>query len=137
MFSTDYFMYAEDLDLCYKMARLGRQVCFVSDATVIHYGGQSSKKKDNGFGDVLTRQAVYQFLAKTRGTAYAMTYRVAMSVAAVLRMATAGAFALASFDAVRRSQLRSVLRKWKRIFRWTVGRESWAAHMSPAQPTRT
>jgi GT2 family glycosyltransferase len=136
MFSSDYFMYAEDLDLCYKVARLGWQVCFVSDAAVIHYGGQSSKKKDNGFGDVLTRQAIYQFLAKTRGTAYAMTYRVAMSFAALARMAIAGAFALASFDTDRRPQLRSVVRKWARIFRWTVGMEAWAARMNPAQPPK-
>lgn len=137
MFSTDYFMYAEDLDLCHKVARLGWQVCFVGEARVIHYGGQSSKGRENGFGDVLTRQAIYHFLAKTRGTGYAITYRVAISCAALARMAAAGLFALVSSDADRRSQSISVLCKWMRIFRWTVGMEGWAARMSAAQPANT
>ena len=44
MFSEEYFMYAEDLDLCYKMKQLGLRNYYVGKAQVIHHGGKSSSQ---------------------------------------------------------------------------------------------
>src|ERR1019366_1850950 len=41
-FTEDYFMYAEDLDLCYKVHRAGFRNYYVKEASLIHYGGKSS-----------------------------------------------------------------------------------------------
>ena len=38
-----YFMYAEDVDWCYRIKQAGWQIWFLSDALVGHYGGQSAK----------------------------------------------------------------------------------------------
>ncbi len=38
-FSEKYFMYAEDVDLCYQTRKAGWRVCYTGDATVIHHGG--------------------------------------------------------------------------------------------------
>jgi N-acetylglucosaminyl-diphospho-decaprenol L-rhamnosyltransferase len=40
-----YFMYAEDLDFCYRVKRCGWQVWYNADVTVLHYKGQSSKQR--------------------------------------------------------------------------------------------
>ncbi len=45
MFSEDYFMYAEDIDLNYKIAKIGYKNYYISDALIIHYGGKSSSQK--------------------------------------------------------------------------------------------
>ncbi len=44
MFTEDYFMYAEDLDLCFKVKALGLRNYFVGQARVIHHGSQSSNR---------------------------------------------------------------------------------------------
>lgn len=133
MFSTEYFMYAEDLDLCYKAAHAGWQVCFDKEAEVVHYGGQSSEKRGTGFGDVLARQAIYQFLSKTRGPHYAVMYRVAISCVALLRMMIAAGCALVVLKQRPRARCLHVLHKWAMISRWAVGMEPWAERMSPAR----
>ncbi|SFS71295.1 glycosyltransferase family 2 protein [Lutibacter maritimus] len=43
-FDEDYFMYGEDIDLCYKVLNKGYQNYYFSDTQVIHYKGESTKK---------------------------------------------------------------------------------------------
>ena len=45
MFSEEYFMYAEDLDLNYKLKRAGYKNYYVGKAVIIHHGGKSSSKQ--------------------------------------------------------------------------------------------
>jgi N-acetylglucosaminyl-diphospho-decaprenol L-rhamnosyltransferase len=40
-----FFMYAEDLDLCYRVKQQGWQVWYNADVTVLHYKGQSSRQR--------------------------------------------------------------------------------------------
>jgi N-acetylglucosaminyl-diphospho-decaprenol L-rhamnosyltransferase len=40
-----YFMYAEDLDFCYRLKQNGWQVWYNAGVTVLHYKGQSSRQR--------------------------------------------------------------------------------------------
>jgi N-acetylglucosaminyl-diphospho-decaprenol L-rhamnosyltransferase len=42
-FDETYFMYYEEVDLCYRLSRTGWQIHFVTDALVMHVGGSSTK----------------------------------------------------------------------------------------------
>ncbi len=42
-----FFMYAEDLDLCYRIKEQGWQVWYNADVTVLHYKGQSSRQRSS------------------------------------------------------------------------------------------
>lgn len=42
-FSPDFFMYAEEADLCLRAIKLGIQPIICPDAKIIHYGGASEK----------------------------------------------------------------------------------------------
>jgi N-acetylglucosaminyl-diphospho-decaprenol L-rhamnosyltransferase len=42
-FDEGFFMYSEDVDLAYRLARAGWQVHFAPVATVVHYGGGSTR----------------------------------------------------------------------------------------------
>lgn len=43
-FDEDYFMYGEDIDLCYRTAELGGKVAYVHSTTITHYKGESTKR---------------------------------------------------------------------------------------------
>ena len=47
LMDEQYFMYAEDLDLCYRIKQRGWHVWYNADVTVLHYKGQSSKQRSH------------------------------------------------------------------------------------------
>ncbi|HLX11819.1 MAG TPA: glycosyltransferase [Bacteroidota bacterium] len=45
-FDEEFFMYGEDLDLCYRVQQSGAKVYYVADTQIIHYKGQSARRSD-------------------------------------------------------------------------------------------
>jgi N-acetylglucosaminyl-diphospho-decaprenol L-rhamnosyltransferase len=45
LLDEQFFMYAEDLDLCYRIKQQGWQVWYNASVTVLHYKGQSSRQR--------------------------------------------------------------------------------------------
>lgn len=43
-FDPDFFMYGEDIDLCYRVKKRGYQVHYVHETSIIHYKGESTKR---------------------------------------------------------------------------------------------
>lgn len=64
------FMYAEDVDWCYRFFRAGWGVWYLPNAPIVHYGGQSSKKRRGRMEAELYRGRVY-FFHKHHGPAAA------------------------------------------------------------------
>lgn len=44
LFDESFFMYGEDLDLCYRIQKAGWKIYYVPDTQIIHYKGESTKK---------------------------------------------------------------------------------------------
>jgi GT2 family glycosyltransferase len=45
-FDEQFFMYGEDLDLCYRVQKAGYKVYYVHDTQIIHYKGESTKRSN-------------------------------------------------------------------------------------------
>lgn len=45
-FDEQFFMYGEDLDLCYRVQKTGSKVFYVHSTQVIHYKGESTKRSN-------------------------------------------------------------------------------------------
>lgn len=43
-FDEDFFMYGEDIDLCYRTQQLGWKVFYYHETTIIHYKGESTRR---------------------------------------------------------------------------------------------
>lgn len=126
LFSTDYFMYCEDIDLCYKAMKAGYQVGYLSEAEVVHYGGQSSKQQQSSFATVMGHEAVKLFLRKWRGPVVAGCYTLLMSLSALARLAILLIPALTGRNKESATAIRS---KWSKILSWSLGRERWTAQL--------
>ena len=85
-FSEDYFMYTEDLDLCYKTRKSGLKNYYLAEAATIHFGGSSSRQAASDFSCIMMRESIWRFLRKTRGDIYGLGYRCAMFLSAVVRL---------------------------------------------------
>ncbi len=60
LLDEQFFMYAEDLDLCYRIKQHGWQVWYNSGVTVLHYKGQSSRQRSE-FANVQFYQTMRTF----------------------------------------------------------------------------
>jgi N-acetylglucosaminyl-diphospho-decaprenol L-rhamnosyltransferase len=88
MFSRDYFMYSEDIDLCRKIEISGQKVYLINAAEIIHFGGGSAKEqKSRLFSALLIRESNFRLLCKFRGRGYALLYRSSLAAAAGVRIA--------------------------------------------------
>jgi N-acetylglucosaminyl-diphospho-decaprenol L-rhamnosyltransferase len=117
MFSEDYFMYAEDLDLNYKVKRAGLSNYYLGRAAIIHHGGRSSSLQDGQWTTIMKHNAMRRLFRKMRGRTYEWTYRIVMCCAAVCRLLILGAM----FPFGDKDSLRYSVSKWRTIFEWTMG----------------
>jgi len=123
MFSEDYFMYSEDVDLCYKIQQSGYKSFYISNASVVHHGSGSSRKEQNNyFSILLMRESRMKFFRKTRGKIYANLYRLSIIVVSLFRL-----ILILSMLPINRYlvkdfyDLRYSFHKWKKILRWSFG----------------
>ncbi len=127
-FTEGYFMYGEDLDLCFKVRRAGYRVLHLPETSVVHYGGSSTEKQHINFSNVMMRESVFRFLRFNRGWASASAYRLAMIVSAVFRLALILPMCLMRSRLLKRGS--ASIGKWTSILRWGLGIESWVQDSS-------
>ena len=114
LFTEDYFMYAEDLDLCYKVERAGYSNYYLGTAAVIHYGGKSSNPES---ATQMKWRSIAHFCEKHHGTFYALIFRIVMASAALGRLgAIAGMGSFGNTFGNEQSR-RSASAKWRLVLR--------------------
>lgn len=120
-FSEDYFMYAEDSDLCYKVRRAGYKNYYIPDATIFHFGGGSTEKSPSDFSVVMMRESVWRLMRKTRGRLYSFVYRVSTMISSIGRLILL--MVLFPLHLLRRGggSWNGSFRKWKAILSWSLG----------------
>jgi GT2 family glycosyltransferase len=124
-FSTDYFMYGEDLDLCYKAKQVGYRNYYVPGAVITHHGGGSSRQARSAFSDVMIRESVSRFLGKSRGQWYRKCYRVALTATSGARLLMLALLYPTYLMRGRSREWSTAKQKWTAILRWGLGRETW------------
>ena len=77
MFSEEYFMYSEDVDLCYHTADAGFKNYYVGGATIVHYGGTSSPR---AWQTAMKTTSELHFCRKNYGRMYSFLFRLAMII---------------------------------------------------------
>jgi GT2 family glycosyltransferase len=124
-FSDDYFMYAEDADICHKAVKSGFINYYIPTARVTHHGDSSVRKARSNFSEVLAKDSITRYFRKFHGSFYSWTYKVLITGMAFVRLILLTPsrlrFALRGGDV----RVRTSWSKWKAILRWGCGLERW------------
>lgn len=105
IFDEDYFMYTEEVDLCYRLKNAGWHLYWVPQSEVIHYGGQSTQQIAAEMFLALY-QSKLQFFQKHRSRYEAQLYKLTLTIASTVRLLLSP---LAWFDAPSEREQRFVL----------------------------
>jgi N-acetylglucosaminyl-diphospho-decaprenol L-rhamnosyltransferase len=128
MFSEDYFMYSEDLDLCYKARRAGFRNYYVGMGTIVHHGGRSSAPE---WQTVMKTTAELQFCKKNYACLYYWMFRIMLALNALARVLLIGILRLFPERAGARMKLELAWGKWKTILKTLLAHRSSMAGISP------
>jgi len=129
-FSTEYFMYAEDTDLCYRVRRAGWTAYYTGQAEVIHHGGKSSSSAEQSqFASVVMLESILRFMRLFHGRAYAWAFQATAALVAAFRLLMLGVARLATVGQEKSRAVSAAWAKWAKIFRWALGREAWVKQL--------
>jgi GT2 family glycosyltransferase len=124
-FSQEYFMYVEDVDLCYKVRKAGYKVCHLGDAEIIHHSGKSTQFQKVKFTNVIMLQeSTEKFMIRTRGRLYALAYRSVAGIVAFWRFIFIKIFLIFAKDPGNKAKLENGSKKWANILLWSIGLRS-------------
>lgn len=73
-FDERFFMYGEDIDLCYRTAKKGYSIRYIPSTSIIHYKGESTKKGDLKYVRLFNK-ANYQFFQKHYTSRYSLLFK--------------------------------------------------------------
>ena len=121
-FTEDYFMYAEDLDLCFKVRALGLRNYYVGKAQVIHHGSQSSNRVNVSNWSIIMRfKAVHKFCIKRQGSLYGSLFRATMGTAALFRVVLLSLAKPFVGNDSRKQSIKNSTSKWLAVLKWSYG----------------
>jgi GT2 family glycosyltransferase len=125
-FSEEYFMYSEDVDLCYKCCKGGLKNYLITYSQIIHHGGCSSAQSSaSKLSIVMLRESRRLYFRKHKGELYSLCYRGSVSFAAVVRLGILCLLSASSLIVGNKCVYKSQMRKWLYVLKWSFGLESW------------
>lgn len=83
-FDERFFMYGEDIDLCYRIQETEYHIDYNPTTSIIHYKGESTKKGDLRYIKVFNK-ALYQFFDKHHGSKTSYLFKIFVYSAIWLR----------------------------------------------------
>lgn len=86
--SEQYFIYSEDVDLCYRLQQRGWKNFWVPESRIVHYGGQSTRQMPTPMFLQLYRAKI-EFFRLHRGVWAARCYKMILAAASVPRILVA------------------------------------------------
>jgi GT2 family glycosyltransferase len=108
-----YFIYSEEVDLCYRIQRAGWHLHWIPQAEVVHFGGQSTQQVPTEMFLNLYHSKV-KYFRKHYGWSAALIYKVILRLAALSRLVLAP---LVIFEQSARRQRHLILvnRYWRLV----------------------
>jgi GT2 family glycosyltransferase len=89
LLDTRYFMYSEEVDLCFRLRQAGWKIYWVPRASVLHFGGASTRQVELDMYVQLYRSKM-QFFRKTGGRRQTLLFKVLLVLGYLPRLLVVG-----------------------------------------------
>ncbi len=114
-FDESYFMYYEEVDLCYRLRQSGWQVDWVSDATVLHAGAASTVQHRTAM-NIKLYESLLRFYEYHYSSSKQHTLRLILSYIVLRNLALERIRLARTHDAEARSRIIANVSMWKQVF---------------------
>ena len=113
LLDDDYFIYSEEVDLCYRIQRAGWRMYWVPQAEVVHFGGQSTQQVPTEMFLNLYHSKI-KYFRKHYGWPSVQLYKLILRFAALSRLILAP-FVIFERSSRREQHLTLVDRYWRLV----------------------
>ena len=122
-FDERFFMYCEDVDLCYRITSGGWKLYYLADAQILHLGASSSSQVPGAFSVLMGCESFSKFMRKHHGAAGAFSFRAVALFGAHVRLALLGVMSVLQLSPRHKgsSSSRASMDKYKSIIAWALG----------------
>jgi GT2 family glycosyltransferase len=110
-FDTRFFVYAEEVDLCKRIKDAGYRVVFTPNASIIHYGGQTSKTMSIKMYLVMM-ESKFKYFEKHHGYISLIAVKLSTAIMAIVRIIGWALFYIFRKNNIEESR-QNVKRYWK------------------------
>ncbi len=89
LLSEEYFMYGEDIDLSYCLQKAGYENWYVSNTTIIHFKGESTKRETWKYVKVFYQAMIIfanRHFSSTKANAFSVIIKVAVVIRAIIAL---------------------------------------------------
>lgn len=112
LMDEDFFMYSEEVDLCYRFKDSGWNIFWVPQAEILHYGGQSTRQVATEMFLRLYQSKVLYF-RKHAGWFTVQVYKMILALAALARLAVVSVLNL--WSSSRKQQQLALMERYHRL----------------------
>ena len=126
-FDENLFMYAEDVDLCFRIKSKGKKIYYLATEEIYHFEGAGTRKNPNpNFSSIMQMGSNYYFIRKHYGPAAGYRFKIAIFIGSMIRLGMLVLLApyLLVFSSNRNYDIKSKMDKYYDILLWSVGRRN-------------
>lgn len=121
-FDEQFFMYAEDIDLCHRIFRHGWKLYYLSEAEILHFEGGASQKAPSDFSTRMMCESVSKLMYKNYGKIGRLIYKIGLFAGSLIRLALLIILSIGnkSEDRRRKTKYSNSIYKHMLILKWTL-----------------
>ena len=135
-FDERFFLYSEDVDLCYRLHKTGLAPYYCATITALHVHHASSDQHPPHFAAVQQRASRYTYMHKHYGFLHACLFRVGVCVGCLVRISVL-APAVLLLPRGHAHKLGETMVRQVQVFRWTIAAKQVARTGPGCAPTAT
>jgi hypothetical protein len=125
VFDERFFMYGEDVDLCIKIRNTGYKIYYMSESSIIHHCGGSSKTATSQFSTLMKCESICSFMGKYYGKIGELCYKAIILTGSFFRLMYFTLVRIFKYNESEsnKSYIENSMKKYRSMVMWSLNYE--------------